>query len=194
MTREVFASAPDDVLVVRLTADRPGQIDARFRLSRWQDAAAQPAVEGRLALRGQIRSLEDGSGENRGLRFEACARVLAEGGSTQAQGEAVRVGEANAVTVLVSGATSFREKDPTNACRAQLDRAAAKSYAQLREAHLQHHRALFGRVKLELGPAPAPRVGRSARLRHRPAARGACARARTTCRSWPSTSRWGATC
>jgi alpha-L-fucosidase 2 len=156
MTREVFASTPDDVLVVRLASDRPGQIDARFRLSRWQDAAAQPAADGRLALRGQIRSLEEGSGQNRGLRFEACARVLAEGGTTEAQGDAVRVASANAVTVLVSGATSYREKDPTNACRAQLDKAAVKTYAQLREAHLQHHRALFGRVKLELGPTPAP--------------------------------------
>ncbi len=152
-TREVFASVPDDVLVVRLGADRPGQIDARLRLSRWQDATSQPAVEGRLTLRGQIRSLDEASGENRGLRFEACARVLPEGGTLAAEGEAVRVTGANAVTILVSGTTSFREKDPTNACRAQLDRAAARTYAQLREAHLVHHRARFGRVKLELGPA-----------------------------------------
>jgi alpha-L-fucosidase 2 len=153
-TREVFASTPDDVLVVRLQADRPGQIDVRLRLSRWQDASPLPAADGRLTLRGQIASLDE-AGENRGLRFEACARVLHEGGASAAQGEAVRVAEASAVTVLISGATSFREKDPAAACRAQVDRAASKGYASLKQAHLQHHRGLFGRVKLELGSAPA---------------------------------------
>ena len=152
-TREVFASSPDDVIVVRLSADRPGQINARLRLSRWQEAVAQPASGGRLVLRGQIRSVDE-AGENRGLRFEACARVLAEGGESTAEGEGMRVAGANAVTVLVSGATSYREKDPSAACQASLERAAGKSYSDLRNAHLAYHRGLYGRVKLELQPVP----------------------------------------
>jgi alpha-L-fucosidase 2 len=155
VTREVFASTPDDVIVVHLAADRPGQIDARIRLSRWQDASARPASAGRLVLSGQIRSQDEASQENRGLRFEACARVVAEGGEGQADGDAWRVSGANAVTILVSGATGYREKDPSVACQSHVDGAAGKSYAQLREAHVSHHRGIFDRVVLDLGSSGA---------------------------------------
>jgi alpha-L-fucosidase 2 len=158
LTREVFASTPDDVIVVRLASDRSGQIQARIRLGRWQDASARPARGGRLVLTGQIRSADEGSKENRGLRFEACARILSEGGEGVAEGEFWRVSGANAVTILVSGATSYREKDPSVACQSQIDRAAGKSYTQLRDAHLAHHKAMFDRVSLELGPAAASKV------------------------------------
>jgi alpha-L-fucosidase 2 len=159
VTREVFASTPDDVIVVRLAADRSGQINARIRLARWQDATARPARGGRLVLSGQIRSLDDATKENRGLRFEACARIVTEGGEGAAEGDAWRVAGANAVTILISGATSYREKDPSAACQSQVDRAAGKSYPQLREAHVAHHKAMFDRVSLDLHPMPADRPG-----------------------------------
>jgi alpha-L-fucosidase 2 len=161
IVREVFASAPDQVIVVRFQGERPGSINTRVRLGRWQDARALPAGDGRLVLRGQIARPEEdsegraGGGANRGLRFEACARVRAEGGTITAEGDSLRVAGADAVTVLVSGATSLRGGDPAKLCQADVDRAAGKSYAQLREAHVRDHTALAGRVKLTLAPANA---------------------------------------
>jgi alpha-L-fucosidase 2 len=142
--------------VLRISADKPGAVNTRVRLARWQDAKAQPAAGGRLVLRGRItRPDDDDPKVNRGLRFEACARVSTEGGSMTAEGDSVRVADASAVTVLIAGATGFQGNDPTKVCQSDLDRAAGKSYAQLREAHVRDHQALADRVKLDLGPAPA---------------------------------------
>ncbi len=91
-TRELFASAPDRVIVLRIAADRPGAVNTRVRLARWQDAKAQPAAGGRLVLRGRIHRPDDDDPKvNRGLRFEACARVSAEGGTLTAEGDSLRV-------------------------------------------------------------------------------------------------------
>ena len=52
--REHFASAPAGVIVVRLTASKPGQITTRVRLFRSQDAATVVEGNDRLVMRGQI--------------------------------------------------------------------------------------------------------------------------------------------
>ena len=79
-TREIFASAPDEVIVVRMTGDEPGTVNTRVRLARWQDAKALPAAEraaGHCA--GRSSGPTRRPSENRGLRFEACAQVQNEG-------------------------------------------------------------------------------------------------------------------
>jgi alpha-L-fucosidase 2 len=156
-TREVFASAPDDVIVVRLAADQPGRVAARVRLSRFQDAHVELGEDGHgLLLQGQITRVEEGTGANRGLRFAACLRAVAEGGKLAGSGDAVRVDDANAVTLIIAGATSFRGKEPVAACRARLAAAAGKSFAALRAAHVKDHEAIAGRMTLDLGPAANP--------------------------------------
>jgi alpha-L-fucosidase 2 len=154
-TREIFASAPDEVIVVRLAGDRVGTVNTRVRLARWQDAKALPAAGGRLHLRGQIQRTEEGGSENKGLRFEACLQVQHEGGTVTAEGESLRATGATAITILIAGATSYRGQDPTAVCRTALDRAARKSFADLRAAHVKDHGGLARRVRLDLGPPPA---------------------------------------
>jgi alpha-L-fucosidase 2 len=159
VVREIFASAPDQVIVVHLGSDKAGSVATRVRLSRWQDAQAVPASGGWVVLRGQINRPDDEAPAhpNKGMRFEACARVLHEGGTMTMEGDAVRVIGANAITILVSGATSFRGGDPARLCKGYVEKAAGKSYAQLRAAHVADHAGLFGRVALELGaPPPVP--------------------------------------
>jgi alpha-L-fucosidase 2 len=160
VVREVFASAPDQVIVLRISSDKPSSIATRLRLSRWQDAKSLPAADGWITLRGQINRPDEVTGQNRGLRFEACAKVLPEGGTAAVEGEGVRVTGANAVTVVISGATSYRGGDPAQLCRGQVDKAAAKSYAQLRAAQVADHTALFGKAALDLHlSAPAVKTG-----------------------------------
>jgi alpha-L-fucosidase 2 len=151
--REVFASAPDQVVVLRLSADKPGLVSTRLRLGRWQDAKALPAADGWITLRGQINRPDEAGGQNRGLRFEACAKVLHEGGTVAGEGEALRVSGADTVTVVISGATSYRGGDPAQLCRRDVEKAAAKSYAQLRAAQVADHTALFNAATLDLRPS-----------------------------------------
>ncbi|MBM4094336.1 MAG: hypothetical protein FJ276_33755, partial [Planctomycetes bacterium] len=81
VTREVFSSAPDGCLVVRLAADKPGRIDVRLTMTRERDAKCLPHASDPQAilLRGQIDRKDD-QGQPRGLRFAALVKAFAEGG------------------------------------------------------------------------------------------------------------------
>ena len=71
-TREVFASTPDNCIVIRLSADRPGTINVRMEMSRQKDATTLTEVgfANGLILRGRINCLDDKTGEKRGMKFE----------------------------------------------------------------------------------------------------------------------------
>lgn len=151
--REVFASYPDRVLVVRLTADKPGRIDCAVRLS-------SPHKQSRAAPEGPNVVVLCGEVEEGGIRFEAAALVSAEGGRQTAAGEGIQVRGADAITIRLVAATNFKQfrdisADPQSRRRAMQDRVAARSCEQLRKAHLADHQALFGRVTLDLGRSEA---------------------------------------
>lgn len=152
-SREAFASHPDDVLVVRLTADRPGQVDFLLRPAgahRWSFTRAVGDDE--ISLRGMV---QDG-----GIEFEARLRVLVEGGELSVADTLVRVSGADAATLVLAAATnhvSFRDlsADPVERNDAALARLQGRRYAELRSAHVADHQELFGRVVLDLGEGDA---------------------------------------
>jgi alpha-L-fucosidase 2 len=183
-TREVFVSAVDQTLVVRLAADRPGQITVDVALDSPLRHAVAPAGATTLALRGRcplhvdpnycgerVRSIV--YDESSGIRFEARVRAVLEGGACQVDGRGLHIRNADAVTLLLAAATSFagfdrepaEDRDLGQLCRTTLDRAAAKSYAILRADHVADHRALFRRVELDLGGAEAAARPTDERLR-----------------------------
>jgi alpha-L-fucosidase 2 len=152
-TREVFSSFPDQVVVVRLTAGAPGRLAFRARIETPHAGAASKAVDGRTwALAGRV---EDG-----GVRFEARLRVVAELGRVAATADGIELEGANAATLILAGATSFKNPrdisgDPAAACSRSLAAAATRTYDELRRRHVQDHRALFRRVLLDLGKTEA---------------------------------------
>jgi alpha-L-fucosidase 2 len=155
-TREVFASAPDQVLVVRHTADKPGQVSLAVWIDRPQDAVTKVAADDRLDLVGQLSCAENG------ISFQASVKILPEGGTLEAFPERIAVANANAVTLIVASATSFKGiasryqgEAPRLACDRYLAAAAAKPFDRLRADHIADHQRLFRRVDLRLGSAPA---------------------------------------
>jgi alpha-L-fucosidase 2 len=186
-TREVFASHPDQVLVARLTADRPGALDLVVTLSRVAGATTTTAtpddtIDGKsdggpfrelvmqLVMQGRT---PDGRGHH-GLRFVARAGVLLEGGTLRStdDGLGIHIRGADAVTVLLAAGTNYSTKnppsylgeDPDPRVSRQLATAAAKSYASLRAAHVADHQQLFRRVSLDLGGHEARAVPTDRRL------------------------------
>jgi alpha-L-fucosidase 2 len=150
--REVFASYPDRLIVVRLTADKPGKVNASLRLDSPHRDAKSEAKESRLFLRGQV--------EADGIRFEAVADIRAEGGKTEVDGDGLRVSGANALTVRLAGATNFTnfrelKADPSARCAETLATAQAKPDDEIYKAHVADHQTLFRRVNLDLGRTPA---------------------------------------
>jgi alpha-L-fucosidase 2 len=159
--RELFASAVDQVLVLRLTCDRPGRISFDASLGRVRDARAEVVAPDRLILRGEAiaQDIHRRRGERSvGVQFTAIARVLAERGQIKADRDHVEVRNADAATLLLASSTDFRTPDPISACERAL-LAGSQPYERLRSAHERDHQALFRRVELELaGPGSGDRM------------------------------------
>ena len=163
-TREIFASAPDQVIVVRLTSSKPGQISFEARLQTPQRATVENAPNGDLVMKGVNGdgrgTTADGKPLTGALRFEARVRVLATGGSRSNARGAVAVRGADAATLFIAAATSYRNYadvsgDPAVSVAGSLGRASAKTIDTLRSAHVRDYRPLFDRVVLELGSSAA---------------------------------------
>jgi len=167
-TREVFASHPASVLVVRLGADRPGAIDVDVRLSR-SERGACTAQGTELVLAGR---LSDGKG-GEGMAYEARLAARAAGGEVRADEGLLRVRGADEVVLLLAAGTDYdgpiRGPWGGAAFRTrvadELARATATDVAALLAAHERDHRALFGRVALDLGTDEAAAKPTAERLR-----------------------------
>ena len=153
IAREVFASAPDDVIVVHLRSDQPGKLNFAVALDRPAQFETRVVAPGELLMSGQLHGRP-------GVRYAARLRVLTSGGSVSDTGDGrLRVESADEVRILVSAITDIRTfagsraDDPAAASAAILDRAAARTLADLRARHVADHSALFGRASLTLGPA-----------------------------------------
>lgn len=158
--REVFASAPDQVIVVRLTADRPEAISFKARLTREAGGGAAGVNAGGLTLDGQA----DAGLPTSGVRFAAHLQIENSGGRMEVVDGAQRVVGADSVTLRFAAATDFNEPDPVAACARQLEQTERLTYATLERRHREDHARYFGRVRLALGDAPAADRPTDARL------------------------------
>jgi alpha-L-fucosidase 2 len=167
-TREVFANAPDNVIVVRLTADKPGSISftAGLKSPLW---GSQVTTDGdTLVMSGKATGSNDVDGV---IRYQARVKVLATGGKVTPGADSIAVEKADAVTLLVAVATSYKNfsdasGDPEALVKKTLAAASAKSADALRAAHLRDYQALFHRVKLDLGRTDAAKLPTDVRIQH----------------------------
>jgi alpha-L-fucosidase 2 len=165
-TREVFSSPVDQVIVVRLTADRPGSISFTAQLRGYRNEAHSnyatdyfrmdgDGPDG-LVLRGKSADYMGVEGK---LRYEARLKAVAEGGAVSVDWDALRVENADRVTLLIAAATNFVSykdvsADPAARVRAVLSSVAGKTFEAIKAAHVKEHQRLFRRVDVRL-PATA---------------------------------------
>src|SRR5262249_35050995 len=132
------------------------------RLQTPQRATVEATADGDLVMRGVngdgSGTTADGRPMTGALRFEARVRVVPTGGTRRASGDALTVQDADAVTLLIAAATSYRtyedvDGDPAARVSAALDSASQKHIDVLREAHVRDYQHLFNRVTLDLGPS-----------------------------------------
>ena len=152
-TREVFSSAPDQVVVVRLTADRPHSISFKARMITPFKDAKTSVQNGLLTLTGHGGAFNGKPGV---VKFESLVQVQNEGGVQSVERDSIAVNKANSVTLLVSCGTSYVNYhdvsgDPHARALHDLTQAATRSYDLLRALHLHDYQQLFRRVSLDLG-------------------------------------------
>jgi alpha-L-fucosidase 2 len=156
-TREMFCSAPDQIMVLCLSADRSRKISFDARLDRPERYETAGDGKNGLLMTGQ---LDNGLG-GKGVRFVARIRVLNRGGQVSVHGNVLSVNQANEVVLLIAAGTDYQgfagrqTKDPLAVTLQDLNRAAIKSYEALRKAHIADYQKYFKRVSLYLKPVDA---------------------------------------
>lgn len=140
--REVFVSATDQVVVVRVEAEDAPNLALGVELWRRFDGRSEACAPDELEFRGR--------GGANGSRFLARCRVRVDGGTSEAVGDHLRVDGAGAVTVLLAAETDFRGEGYEQRVRDVLDAASALDYEELRRRHLEEHRGFLGRTALRV--------------------------------------------
>ncbi len=160
-TREAFTSAPDDLLVMKMTADKPGALTFKASYNREENAVATPLDGNTIKIEGQIVDLPDQYSCPEGLhmKFAGAVRCLAKGGSTTTVNNSIYVKGADEAIILVAMNTDYnfaksdfdRSIDPLADSRKQLAKVAGTAYDTLKERSVAEHSSMFGRVNLSLG-------------------------------------------
>jgi alpha-L-fucosidase 2 len=161
MNREVFMSYPDHVMVMKVSADKPGRVSVEAKLaSPFREELI--AKDNRLTINGIWRYLPKtetwliAKVEGTGLRFQTDIVALHEKGNLTATDSSLVVTDANSVTFIITAATSFVNYrdisgDPAVSCEKILANVKGKDFNTLKKTHLNDFAGMMSRVHLKTG-------------------------------------------
>ncbi|MBC8173059.1 MAG: glycoside hydrolase family 95 protein, partial [Chitinophagales bacterium] len=174
-TREIFASAPDQVIVVRITSNKPNRINLKVSTKSLMQYRLSVNAENDLIMSGKAPAHVDPSYYNpnnnpviwedttgtrcRGMRYQLTVRVLKKDGNILADTSGLRISGSSEVILLISAATSFNGfdkcpdadgKDEQELSQGYLNKAMQKSYNVLLNNHRSDYRKYYERVSLHL--------------------------------------------
>lgn len=145
--RECFATNPDDVIVLRMSANKKKAISTRLSLSMLREAKLS-ADGNQLLFGGTVNFPNQGPG---GVSFQGRIAVSAPGGTLQADGSTLSVKDADMLTIIIDVRTNYKNDSYQSLCKNTVDKAEKKSYEKLRKAHVEDYAPLFNRVSMQLG-------------------------------------------
>ncbi|RYY53716.1 MAG: glycoside hydrolase family 95 protein [Chitinophagaceae bacterium] len=158
-TREYFSSFGDDVMVVRIRADKKASISLSVAISRPERGSS--ALNGKtLSLTGQLDNGTDG----KGMLHQTQVRIVNTGGKQSAKGQELLVENADEVLLFISAGTDFKNPGYVKQLTTDLSAAMAKSFASQRQQHLRAFRKKFDRVSVALSSGPASLLTTDKRL------------------------------
>jgi alpha-L-fucosidase 2 len=161
---EVYASAPDDIMVISMKSERKGGLDMSLSLSRSQDAVIT-VTENRIDMAGQVIDAEDPSkgpaGEH--MKFFASLMVMSCDGTLTPADTVLQYSGGSEMVLFFNAYTDYnidllnldRSIDPQRRCMDAISAASWKSFKLLRESHITEHSDKFNRVSLTLGGHPS---------------------------------------
>ena len=170
--REIFSSPVDQVIVIRLTADKPGQISFTAGMATPQKADVKTEFAGGD---GSVLVMSGVNGDARGikgaLKFQARLQIAVQGGRVTDGTNSVSVAGANSVTLLIAAATSYKNYqdvsgNPEAITKKQIAAVTKKDFVAMRSAHIAAHQKLFRRVELNLGETEAMKLPTNERIKH----------------------------
>lgn len=169
-TREVFASFPDRVIVMHLTASKPKSISfTAYYKPGMPGASVNADVERRqLMIAGNTI---DHEGVKGAVKYKGIVQVQADGGAYTATDTSITLSNADAATIYISIATNFNDYndlggDEIERAASYLARALFKSYDDLLKTHIAAYQKYFNRVQLDLGTTAASKLPTDERLKN----------------------------
>ena len=166
-TRTTFAAFGNRVIMMRLTASKPGKISFSAAYTTPHKNVVIRSSEAKDLMMEGISS--DHEGVKGKVKYQVISRFKNEGGTTSASDSSITVKGADAVTVYISIATNFNNYldvtgDAAARASAYLEKATASSYARLYNTHVAEYQKYFNRVQLDLGTTPAAALPTDQRL------------------------------
>jgi alpha-L-fucosidase 2 len=185
-SRKVFASYPDQVIVIRLTADKKGKINLSGWFTSLQPSASTHVEQDEIVMEGSTIAKEEGTARksiylspgfaaylkkrnvddpNRLLppqmKWQSKVKIIPEGGTLTSEGDKLVLKDADAATLILAGATNWKawndvSADAKQRCDDYVFNAARQSYKQLLKRHLDDYCPLFAACKIDLGSEPDP--------------------------------------
>jgi len=154
--REIFVSHPDQLMVIKLAADKPGSISFKSSMTRPENFQTA-AEESQLLMQG---ALSDGKGGD-GLQYMARLSALNTNGTVSYTDTNIVVENADEVTLLLSASTNhildypdYNGRDYKNITATNLEKGKQRSYEDLLKTHIEDHQKYFNRVSLKLASQP----------------------------------------
>ena len=152
-TREIFSSAVDQSVVMRVACSRKGAVAFTAKLGRVKFATTQPAGNNTLVMTGTS------TGQPGDLRYEAQVRVISQGGTVSATGDTITVKGADEAVIVIGAGTdyvldyskNYKGPDPHATVAGAIEKASRRKFADIRSDHVRDHQHYFQRVSLNLG-------------------------------------------
>lgn len=165
--REMFASQPDQVIVVRLTATEPGKLSFTASMDGPLQKTVKVKGNNTIELTGLSETHEGVTGQ---VKFNALSRIANTGGTITADSDKIKVNDASEVIIYISIATNFVDyktltADETEKANDFLAGAEKKSYNTLKSSHIAAYQHYYNRVTLNLGTSPAALLPTDVRIR-----------------------------
>lgn len=161
-TREYFVSQPNQVLVVHLTANKPGAINFDAALSSPHKSYVVKKIDDNtIALSLKVR--------NGALRGESYLQFETTKGNAKVEDDRIVISDADEVTLYLAAGTNFKNYkdvsgDPAAVCKKVLQSMAGKSFSQTKAAHVAEYQKYFKTFSIDLGSSENEKLPTNERI------------------------------
>ena len=180
-TREYFVSAPDQIMVIKLTSDQKGALNFDINLKSLLNSNVE--VRNNILVMTGSAPIHENAGyavlpkylevKERGTKFTTLVQIKKTDGKITSSRESITLKDATEAVIYVSVATSFNGFDKNPATEGldditialqNMNKAFAKPFDKLKENHIADYQKFYNRVTLDLGKTTAPDLPTDERL------------------------------
>ncbi|MEN3323121.1 glycoside hydrolase family 95 protein [Mariniflexile soesokkakense] len=152
-TREVLTAFSDEVIIVRLSANKPNAITCNVFMNSPFDKTLTKTEDNQVSLSGETSTVE---GQRGRIKFQGRLQAKNKGGAISVSNGIISIDKADEVTLYISIATNFKNykeltEDEVSKSKSYLDKAFTKTFDEIKIAHLNYYQKFFNRVSLDLG-------------------------------------------